>query len=662
MEESSDSFEVNPSNSMRGSTGSSSTGTPNAANANSYDEESPPVTTGTNSNNIPAASAGRASPGPGASASANDSGRPWSAMSAASKFLTSRKDKKDDDDDDDEDYISSESEEEDNEGLSLDATTINTRDKKMSSTGFPDESIRAILAKSQMGTVGGGSLINNRSKTIILNSRFDEENNDKENDNNSTTNTNTNNSNKDKDDVDDNTIPDPTFATYSAIRSIVYAPNGKTITVGGDRKKVITFSPPTSYTVVNEYKIREGAVLCMTYSPNGKLLYVGGDDEKVTVFSCEGTLLNRFNNSSSIRKSLKNNSSITNTNTNTNTDTISKSISPFPYPNPAPTKSNSYELLYEYEMDGDVEAIAHSPKGNFIAVGGSDKKISIFNTETKELVKEFEVGGWILDLTYSPNGEYLAVAGYDSVGVTEFDLTGHEKKTYYEDVVDDGHRDDFADDSGAGAGAGGRGKEVVHADEEIGKTPSGKSSGIVRSVAYSPDGNYLVMGGSNRKVIVYNVRNHEVVATHVRESEVNAIAFSPDGDYVAVGGDGGKVTIYDAKSTVSKSSSKKSFEVLKEFETEHAVFAIAISPDGNFVSVGGYSQRVTVYNISNPTMLKEFDMNGDVITKIDSEAYRQEIYARNRIDPKKEALSALGMAGCLSATLGMLVLIIYLLE
>jgi sugar lactone lactonase YvrE len=57
----------------------------------------------------------------------------------------------------------------------------------------------------------------------------------------------------------------------------------------------------------------------------------------------------------------------------------------------------------------------------------------------------------------------------------------------------------------------------------------------VNSVAFSPDGKYMVSGGSDRFTRVWEVDSGNEVARMTFGGSVNSVAFSPDGKYVLSG-------------------------------------------------------------------------------------------------------------------------------
>ena len=77
-----------------------------------------------------------------------------------------------------------------------------------------------------------------------------------------------------------------------------------------------------------------------------------------------------------------------------------------------------------------------------------------------------------------------------------------------------------------------------------------KSDGTVNSVTASQDGNWIVSGGVDRKVTIWNATSHQKVGESAEQYErgVTALDISPDSSCVAAGSEDGSVIIWCLKS------------------------------------------------------------------------------------------------------------------
>jgi len=102
-------------------------------------------------------------------------------------------------------------------------------------------------------------------------------------------------------------------------------------------------------------------------------------------------------------------------------------------------------------------------------------------------------------------------------------------------------------------------------------------SNSIYSVSFSPDGKYLASGGADNKTKIYEVDRFEEVTT-LLSSNCRSVAFSPDGKYLASGG--GDYTV--------KISKVGSFEGVTTL-TEGSLYlhSASFSPDGKYIAITG---------------------------------------------------------------------------
>ena len=82
------------------------------------------------------------------------------------------------------------------------------------------------------------------------------------------------------------------------------------------------------------------------------------------------------------------------------------------------------------------------------------------------------------------------------------------------------------------------------ADELALAWPPGEQGGLIKSVAFAPDGSFVAVGATDGTLTLRDPADGETLATFRRESDVRVVAVSPDGSLLATGHQDGSVVIW----------------------------------------------------------------------------------------------------------------------
>ncbi|HTV56954.1 MAG TPA: hypothetical protein VMI06_18825, partial [Terriglobia bacterium] len=139
-------------------------------------------------------------------------------------------------------------------------------------------------------------------------------------------------------------------------------------------------------------------------------------------------------------------------------------------------------------------------------------------------------------------------------------------------------------------------KEVRLLDSRTGQVLErlGGAAGMVRSVAFSPDGKWLAAGGGLcqqwGEIQLWNLQSHKLLRTMRGHRDcIYSVAFSPDGKILASGS-------YDKLIKLWDPSSGKQLRTLKDHID--AVFAVAFSPDGKWLASGSQDNSVKIWDVA----------------------------------------------------------------
>jgi eukaryotic-like serine/threonine-protein kinase len=242
----------------------------------------------------------------------------------------------------------------------------------------------------------------------------------------------------------------------------------------------------------------------------------------------------------------------------------------------------------------ELTGAAFSPDGRWLAVGGFDGRVRLWDLQTSRLIHELEGHTQriiLLDFSPVPGDRRLVTAGFDGTariwdagtGQELFKLEGHDDDWVYCAI--------FSPD-GTTIATGGRDKTVrlwnsqTGALQEILENDYGDS---VMCVAFSPDGRKLAYGGGSGDPFVRRldppVRLLDLTTRERRDftghsNSVSCVVFSPDGNRIA---------------TASWDGTARLAEVVTDTELRPFFvgrrpggwFSVAFSPDGRRCAVGG---------------------------------------------------------------------------
>jgi len=161
----------------------------------------------------------------------------------------------------------------------------------------------------------------------------------------------------------------------------------------------------------------------------------------------------------------------------------------------------------EIKTEKDVLALAVSPDGKFIASGGQDKNVTLWNSADGSRIRTMTGhSNEVLSLLFSPGGKQILSAGSDkrimvwetASGVRKHDLSGHNDDITSLGISKDGHRL-VSSESRRGGGM------LIIWDLRNGQEQKRiKMSQRAYTMALTPDGRYA-LAGSDKQVLVYSI-------------------------------------------------------------------------------------------------------------------------------------------------------------
>jgi WD40 repeat protein len=246
-----------------------------------------------------------------------------------------------------------------------------------------------------------------------------------------------------------------------------------------------------------------------------------------------------------------------------------------------------------------VDSLAFSPDGNWLVSGSDDETIRLWNVGSGECQKTFSGHtDWVSSLSFSPNGQWFASGSGDktirlwnlSTGKCQQVLKGHSHLVYSLGFSPDGKW--LASSSSD--------KTIRLWDVDSGecrKIFSGHDR-WVGSLSFSPDGQWLASGSGDKTIRLWDVDSGEcqqILGKH--SASVRSVSFSPDGQWLASGGDDETVRLWQ----LGKGQGE-CHKILTGYNDW--VNSVIFSPDGQWLATGSRDATIRLWQISTSEYYK----------------------------------------------------------
>lgn len=245
----------------------------------------------------------------------------------------------------------------------------------------------------------------------------------------------------------------------------------------------------------------------------------------------------------------------------------------------------------------DIKSVVVSIDNKYICFGAKDKKIKLYDFETKNLVRTFEGHtNHVNTVDFSPDGKYLISGSVDTTikiwniesGECIKTITGNTMGFNSVKYSPDGYY--LLSTSGEGM------IKVWGVESGMCLRFMKADMSWVTSASFSPDLQFIVSADSDMTVRVWDTLN----GTHLKSfsghlDSVNDVCYSPSGRYIVSGGKDNLVKIWDTLDTDPVKNFYGHFE---------SVNSVRFSPDGRYIATGSSDKTIKIWDVVKSSQVR----------------------------------------------------------
>ncbi|XP_041934789.1 PWP2 small subunit processome component [Alosa sapidissima] len=286
-------------------------------------------------------------------------------------------------------------------------------------------------------------------------------------------------------------------------------------------------------------------------------------------------------------------------------------------------QSESYVFKQQGHFN-NMAALAYSPDGQYVATGGDDGKVKVWNTNSGLCFVTFtEHTSSVTNVTFTSSGFVVVSASLDGT-VRAFDLHRYRNFRTFTSPRPAQFSSLAVDGSGELVCAGAQDSfEIFLWSMQTGRLLEVLSGheGPVSSLSFCPSRAVLASASWDRTVRLWDMLD----SWHAKEvlrltSDGMAVAYRPDGQELAVATLDGEISFWNSQTAAQMGSitgrhdlqmGRKDADKItaKQSSKGKSFTSLCYSADGESILAGGHSKFVCIYNIREQVLLKKFEIS-----------------------------------------------------
>ncbi len=256
---------------------------------------------------------------------------------------------------------------------------------------------------------------------------------------------------------------------------------------------------------------------------------------------------------------------------------------------------------------GSIYSVAFSPDGKWIASGGKDNQIKIWDfTNKREIITLRGHKHFVHTVLFSPDGKFLATCGNDNIAIV-WDLSTFKDIYYIPSYSTNNNCSISFSINGKYIATidTGKSKNIKLWDVFTGKEIDSIEVIATSPIAISPNDKYIAFSSPSGDIKIYNNTTKNILTLRKNKLPIRAISFHPLNNVLITGSIDGLVKIWDLFTG----------KEIKTLELRNSILAIAISPNGKIFAVGMMDGKIPIWN-NNYHKILDLQTNEEMIHSI----------------------------------------------